>query len=149
MKSSSYLRAQNFAAPSINHDNERNEISTTKHKKSSLSSSINNNDIMIRTNNIMFDSRVCRGNTYATPVLTEDQRRNKSVYERMQRVRRSSIEKRNLEVSERVIFVSKLCIFGRLIVVYGLFTREKIQKIRVLYELTFYTTIQLALYYYF
>lgn len=107
MKPSSYLRAQNFAAPSIN-DNEQNAIST-KHKKSShrqssssSSSSFNKNEVMIRTNNIMFDSRVCRGNTYASPVLTEDQRRHKSVYERMQRVRRLSMEKRNMEVSSKV-----------------------------------------------
>ena len=114
MKPSSYLRAQNFAAPSIN-DNEQNEIST-KHKKSSHRQSSSSSSS--RTNNIMFDSRVCRGNTYAAPVLTEDQRRYKSVYERMQRVRRLSIEKRNMEVSEKGMLVNEIVFFGKMIAFY-------------------------------
>jgi hypothetical protein len=88
MKVSHYLRAQNFAAPSVN-DND-------SHKKSFRQ---NDDEMqMLCTNNIMFDSRVCRGNTYATPVFTEDQRRNQEVYERTQNARRSLIERQNNEV---------------------------------------------------
>uniref|UniRef100_A0A7S4M6F5 Uncharacterized protein n=1 Tax=Odontella aurita TaxID=265563 RepID=A0A7S4M6F5_9STRA len=46
---------------------------------------LNCEDVLICTNNIMFDSRVVRGNTYASPVITEDQRRNREAYERKQR----------------------------------------------------------------
>ena len=89
MKSSYCLRAQNFAAPSVN-DNE-------SHTKSFRQDDPMNNEFL-STNNIMFDSRVCRGNTYATPVFTEDQRRHRDIYERTQRARRSLIEKRKSEV---------------------------------------------------
>jgi len=97
MKASShYLRAQNFSLPSLHNDN-NNKLkykSFHNHDKN-----FTNDDVLICTNNIMFDSRVCRGNTYATPVLTEDQRRNKSVYERIQKSRRLSLlQKRESEV---------------------------------------------------
>mmetsp|Transcript_12092 Transcript_12092/g.35299 ORF Transcript_12092/g.35299 Transcript_12092/m.35299 type:complete len:154 (+) Transcript_12092:1004-1465(+) len=42
-------------------------------------------DVLICTNNIMFDSGVVRGNTYASRVITEDQIRNREAYERKQR----------------------------------------------------------------
>lgn len=87
MKASYYLRAQNFAAPSVNEINNNN---------------IHDNPLnhgIVYTNNIMFDSRVCRGNTYATPVFTEDQRRHQEVYKRTQQARRSMIEKRRRDVS--------------------------------------------------
>ncbi len=87
MKASYYLAAQNFVAPSVN----ENEI----HQKSFRQD--DNNEILC-ANNIMFDSRVCRGNTYATPVLTEDQRRHHEFYERTQKARRSLIQKRKKEV---------------------------------------------------
>ena len=92
MKASYYLRAQNFAAPSVNDNN--NDL----HKKPFRY------DEPLCTNNIMFDNRVCRGNTYATPVFTEDQRRNQDVYERVQKARLSLIDKRRKEVRNCYFF---------------------------------------------
>ena len=72
MKASYYLRAQNFAAPSL--------LANTL--------TFRGEDVQLTTNNIMFDSRVYRGNTYARPVLTEDQKRNQKVFEHAQLARR-------------------------------------------------------------
>ena len=96
MKASYYLRARNFAAPSINDD--------TKTSKSWYNNNVNydllkNGTMACCTNNIMFDSRVCRGNTYAKPVYTEDQRRHQEIYKRTQQARRSIIEQRRMDVS--------------------------------------------------
>jgi len=43
------------------------------------------NDKHVFSNNIHVDCRVVRGNTYASPAMTEDQKRNKEVYERTRR----------------------------------------------------------------
>ncbi len=94
MKASYYLRAQNFAAPSVN-DNHVTKRSNWYGNDDDDSS----RNGLVCTNNIMFDNRVCRGNTYATPVFTEDQRRHQEVYKRTQQARRSMIEKRRKDVS--------------------------------------------------
>ena len=39
-------------------------------------------DDLVCRSNIMFDCRVVRGNTYASPVVTEDQMRNREAYEK-------------------------------------------------------------------
>jgi hypothetical protein len=93
-----YLRAQNFAAPSI--------IPPTN--------IINyDEDMTIRTNNIMTDPRICRGNTHAKATLTEDQRRNRHVYEREQASRRKLLERRSERVSfdYRIFESFVLCLF--------------------------------------
>ena len=82
---SSYLRAQNFAAPTVK------PITNPLHYSVDGSQSC-------RTNNIMFDARVCRGNTHANPVISEDQMRNREVYERTQNARRKLLERRRREV---------------------------------------------------
>jgi len=87
MKAASYLRAQNFAAPSI--------------KQTNYYPINHDENIPCRTNNIMFDNRVCRGNTYSNPVITEDQSRNQRVYEREQSARRRLLERRIQEVRRR------------------------------------------------
>lgn len=73
MKAAYYLRAQTFEAPSIKHTKVQFTIKSDEDKA-------------CRTN-IMFDNRVCRGNTYSNPVITEDQKRNQRVYEREQAAR--------------------------------------------------------------
>ena len=99
MKASShYLRAQNFSLPSLHNDNNNKLKYKSFHNHDR---NFTNDDVLIYTNNIMFDSRVCRGNTYATPVLTEDQRRNKSVYERIQKSRRLSLLQKREESEVR------------------------------------------------
>ena len=88
MRARSSLRAKNFAAPVANNNNNNHH-----HHHATSSSSFggkNNNhhlytydeNDLVCTNNIMFDSRVCRGNTYAAPVLTEDQKRMREIKER-------------------------------------------------------------------
>ena len=74
------LRAQNFAAPSV--------------KPTTINySNVHEESISCRTNNIMFDSRVVRGNTYSNPVMTEDQKRNRIVFEREQVARIKYLER--------------------------------------------------------
>ena len=97
MKASYCLRAQNFAAPSVNDNNNIKKYNW--YGDDEYDSSRNG---IVCTNNIMFDSRVCRGNTHATPVFTEDQRRHQEVYNRTQHARRATIEKRRMDVSLRV-----------------------------------------------
>lgn len=108
MKASYYLRAQNFAAPSVNDNNVTKR--SNWYGNDDDDSSRNG---LVCTNNIMFDNRVCRGNTYATPVFTEDQRRHQEVYKRTQQARRSMIEKRRKDVSLCLLlfFHFTLCIF--------------------------------------
>lgn len=106
METAYYLQAQNFAAPSSNsrsgviyYNNNRNwnhQSSIISHCFDPLDQESsflydNNPDGSMGTetelcggNNIMFDQRVCRGNTYAKPVITEDQRRNRHCFERHQ-----------------------------------------------------------------
>ena len=104
MNSSYYLRAQNFAAPSVN----ENDL---KYNSFGYNDDSMNNENTCFTNNIMFNSRVCRGNTFSTPVLTEEQRRNRNVYERTQLARRSSLERRKKEVCDnerRILFITSI-----------------------------------------
>lgn len=42
-------------------------------------------------NNIMFDSRVVRGNTYAAQVVTQEQQRQQQVYNRNEKARQVSL----------------------------------------------------------
>lgn len=100
MKASYYLRAQNFAAPSVNDNN--NNIKKYNWYGDENDDDSSRNGIAC-TNNIMFDSRVCRGNTYATPVFTEDQRRHQEVYNRTQQARRATMERRRMDVSLLVL----------------------------------------------
>jgi predicted DNA binding protein len=80
-----YLRAQNFAAPSM-------MTGSIKSYEKVMKSPLNNSNIMI-------DPRICRGNTYTRTVLTDDQRRNRDVYEREQTSKRRLLERKSLRVS--------------------------------------------------
>jgi hypothetical protein len=44
-----------------------------------------NSNGWICTKNIMFDTRVCRGNTYARPIISESEKRNKYLQEKRKR----------------------------------------------------------------
>jgi hypothetical protein len=74
MKAAYYLRAQNFEAPSINQTNIQSVPRSDEGK-------------LGIPKNIMFDNRVCRGNTYSNPVITEDERRNQRVFETEQSIK--------------------------------------------------------------
>ena len=82
MRARSSLRAKNFAAPVANHNHHTSSSSSFGGKNNNHH--LYNHDVndLVCTNNIMFDSRVCRGNTYAAPVLTEDQNRMRKIKER-------------------------------------------------------------------
>ena len=72
-----YLQAQIFEAPSIKQ---------TQIKKFQSSKDEEEDSLNFRTN-IMFDNRVCRGNTYSNPVITENQKRNLSLLREFARQR--------------------------------------------------------------
>ena len=72
-----YLQAQTFEAPSI----KQTQIKKIQSSKDEEEDSLN-----FRTN-IMFDNRVCRGNTYSNPVITENQKRNLSLLREFARQR--------------------------------------------------------------
>mmetsp|Transcript_16998 Transcript_16998/g.34890 ORF Transcript_16998/g.34890 Transcript_16998/m.34890 type:complete len:171 (-) Transcript_16998:73-585(-) len=59
----------------------------TRSKGKGSNAGFDDENSLICTNNIMFDSRVVRGNTYASPVITDDQKRNRKAYERNHRAR--------------------------------------------------------------
>jgi predicted DNA binding protein len=84
-----YLLAQNFAAPSMMTPSVSSSI---KSYEKEMKSPLNNSNIMI-------DPRICRGNTYTRTVLTDDQRRNRDVYEREQTSKRRLLERKSLRVS--------------------------------------------------
>ncbi|GMI09106.1 hypothetical protein TrRE_jg6514 [Triparma retinervis] len=48
-------------------------------------------------NNIMFDSRVVRGNTYAAQVVTQEQQRQQQVYNRNEKARQGRLEAKRLQ----------------------------------------------------
>lgn len=56
--------------------------------------SLSNNSNSSTSYNIHVDSRVVRGNTFASTVLTSNQRRNKKVKEREDRRRRQAINRK-------------------------------------------------------
>ena len=47
-------------------------------------------------NNIMFDSRVVRGNTYAAQVVTQEQERQQQVFQRNDQARQARIENKRM-----------------------------------------------------
>ncbi|GMH66943.1 hypothetical protein TrLO_g8439 [Triparma laevis f. longispina] len=49
------------------------------------------------SNNIMFDARVVRGNTYAAQVVTQEQQRQQQVYERNENARQGRLEARRMQ----------------------------------------------------
>mmetsp|Transcript_48425 Transcript_48425/g.58427 ORF Transcript_48425/g.58427 Transcript_48425/m.58427 type:complete len:133 (-) Transcript_48425:221-619(-) len=52
--------------------------------------------------NIMFDSRVVRGNTYASPVITENERRSFEVYEKNKLSRAKAKSTEEISAQQRI-----------------------------------------------
>jgi hypothetical protein len=52
---------------------------------------------IMASNNIMFDNRVVRGNTYAAQVITQEQQRQEQVYDRNDRARNARNEDRRMQ----------------------------------------------------
>jgi len=89
--------------PNNNQNSLKSNLSTGDDRRT-ISISNNNNS----SYNIHVDSRVVRGNTFASTVLTTNQRRNKEVKEREDRRRRQASDGK--VSSTRVSFHSHLCI---------------------------------------
>ena len=65
-------------------------------------------------NNIMFDSRVVRGNTYAAQVVTQEQQRQQQVYNRNEKARQVRLTVGSLAIRERVNALPMLVFIWRL-----------------------------------
>ena len=92
------IRFYNFDPPSP--PNSDDDEDNHERQKSPLS--------IPQTNNIMFDQRVYRGNTYSMPVMTEVQKRNRQQYEdkyRCDHQRRKQREEFEVRMSK---FISKM-----------------------------------------
>ena len=89
----------------LNHESERNDVTFS--------------------NNIMFDSRVVRGNTFASPVITAEQRRNWETFERNQHTRQLQYQHKNKtkhnKKNNRVRCAGKLFFIIVLLVFYTIF----------------------------
>jgi len=83
MTTASVLRAQNFDAPNVENNSWKRQ----------------DDDVILCTNNIMFDNRVYRGNTYSKPVVTEVQRRHEEFCKRNQKARQRGRDNRRKKVN--------------------------------------------------
>eukprot|EP00586_Coscinodiscus_wailesii_P023786 CAMPEP_0172501220 /NCGR_PEP_ID=MMETSP1066-20121228/147477_1 /TAXON_ID=671091 /ORGANISM="Coscinodiscus wailesii, Strain CCMP2513" /LENGTH=301 /DNA_ID=CAMNT_0013275887 /DNA_START=114 /DNA_END=1019 /DNA_ORIENTATION=- len=83
-------------------DNDENNDHYDGDKKNKRTTTTKNpNNGFVYTNNIMVDSRVVRGNTYASPVITEEQRRVRTVNERNRRIRLAKQKQLEMEEDRR------------------------------------------------